>query len=200
MMLGDSTEAGNVRSSIRSSNDGSQQSEQRPSDGMIDFLKQKQQEIVREGAKLRQKFTEGQLWLVILVVTLPMVIIQVVALIWFPPDRTLVLNSEESVGRCKCRSMLVAFASCGHRLTMFVQTSAGHHRELRISSSRLRVLYLLPSCWTFAKYRVPNRSQLSSTRPRRSRTVWFFPSFSPQLDLPSFLQPVIRRPVRICAI
>jgi len=49
---------------------------------------------------LRQQFTAGRLWSLIFICTMPLVVVEVCGLILFPPDRVLVLNEEETIGRC----------------------------------------------------------------------------------------------------
>ena len=65
----------------------------------LPFLKKTQ---LPETSKLiRQQFTEARLWFIIVAATVPMVVMEICAIVLFPPELVLVLNEEESVGRCK---------------------------------------------------------------------------------------------------
>ena len=80
---------------------------------LLPFLRRQQKEMQETGAKLRQQYSEGRLWLLITMVTLPMIAIQICLLVLHPPGKILVLNEEESVGRCKSEtySICMVFVS-----------------------------------------------------------------------------------------
>ncbi|CAB9506223.1 expressed unknown protein [Seminavis robusta] len=66
--------------------------------------------------RLRQEFSEGRLWCLIFLVTLPMLIVQIFGLVFYPTKRVLVLNEEESIGRYQCgdkASLQFEFVSLG---------------------------------------------------------------------------------------
>ena len=92
----------------------------------LPFLRRQQKEIQETGAKLRQQYTEGRLWFLITIVTLPMIAIQICLLALFPPGQMLVLNEDESVGRCKSEADSRSTVSARHNaLTkLFVFVSA----------------------------------------------------------------------------
>ena len=51
---------------------------------------------------IRQQFTARRLWIVIAVITSPIVVLEVVGLALFHPELTLDMNAEESIGRFEC--------------------------------------------------------------------------------------------------
>jgi len=73
---------------------------------------------------IRQKYTAGRLWIVIILVTLPMVIVEIVGLVLFSPQLVVDMNAEESVGRYECgtdREQIYYLASTGVLLlTLFL--------------------------------------------------------------------------------
>ena len=80
-----------------------------PFNRLLPFLRKKQKEMQRTGAKLKQQYSANRLWCLIVTVTLPMIAAQICSLALYPPHKELVLNEDESDGCCKyvrCSRML----------------------------------------------------------------------------------------------
>jgi hypothetical protein len=74
-------------------------------------------------SNIRQTYTAGHLRLVIILVTLPIIVVEIVGLIWFRPELELHMNDEQSTGRYECgtnEEQIYHLASTGVLLvTMF---------------------------------------------------------------------------------
>lgn len=96
---------------------------------LIPFLRKQQKEIQETGAKLRQQYSAGRLWCLIATVTMPMIILQICLLVFYPPDLKLLLNEEESIGRCKCgcsdRILLLRMCCPHQQQTLTVKDECG---------------------------------------------------------------------------
>lgn len=70
--------------------------------------------------KLRRKFPATWLWFVIIMVTLPQVVLQIVGAVFYPRELNILLNDDESVGRYRCGTPEENLFSIGPMLYFFL--------------------------------------------------------------------------------
>lgn len=82
-------------------------------------------------SNIRQTYTARHLWLVIALVTLPIIIVEVVGLILFRPELNLEMNAEQSTGRYECGTSNDQIYNISSTGVLFVTLFATLYQALR---------------------------------------------------------------------